>query len=157
MMMWVFGQEETCGNLIGRKRGNLSSQRFVEVMYVEFGEKLRELRMQHNISQNQLAEKLKVTPRTVRGWEHEGRIPKQDWIYHSLSDLFACPLDTLMPEKQEPPPPSMLSAITSDVDAKRSLSATKTIFIEQRISLKEQQEFLIDLAQIYISATKKSS
>jgi len=29
------------------------------------------------------------------------------------------------------------------------------IFIDQRISLKEQQEFLIDLAQIYISATKK--
>ena len=143
--------------MIERKRGNLSSLQFVEVMYVEFGEKLRELRMQHNISQSQLAEKLKVTSRTVRGWEHEGRIPKQDWIYYSLSDLFACPVDVLMPEKQEPTHPPMPPVITADVDAKQSLSATKMIFTEQRISLKEQQEFLIDLARIYFSATKKSS
>jgi len=88
--------------LIERKRGNLSSLQFVEVMFVEFGEKLRELRIQHNISQSQLAEKLKVTPRTVRGREHEGRIPKQDWIYYSLSVLFACPVDVVMPEKQDP-------------------------------------------------------
>ena len=46
-----------------------------------FGEKVQNLRKAKNISQTQLADAIGVSLRTVRGWEIEGRYPKQHDFY----------------------------------------------------------------------------
>ena len=46
-----------------------------------FGEKIKSLRKSKGMNQTQLANALGVSLRTIRGWEAEGRYPKQHELY----------------------------------------------------------------------------
>ena len=63
-----------------------------------FGEKVQNLRKAKNMSQTQLADAIGVSLRTVRGWEIEGRYPKQHDFYQRLSDVLGCDVSYLMAE-----------------------------------------------------------
>ena len=124
--------------------------KFIGGIDVNFGEKIKELRQQNALSQRQLAEKLDVTQRTVRGWELEGRIPKQACIYESIAALFGCPVDYLL--TIEPVVPSSPSPDPEDACSALILQQAKTLFIEHRIPRLEQQEFLLEMEQIYLTS-----
>ncbi len=53
---------------------------------MEFGEKLKLLRKKKHISQAELAERLGVALRTVRGWEIDGRRPKQAFLFDRIGE-----------------------------------------------------------------------
>ena len=53
-----------------------------------FGEKIKSLRKSKGMNQTQLANALGVSPRTIRGWEAEGRYPKQHELYQKLADTL---------------------------------------------------------------------
>ena len=53
-----------------------------------FGEKIKALRKTKDLSQSQLAALLGVSLRTIRGWEIEGRYPKQHDLYHKLAETL---------------------------------------------------------------------
>ncbi|MCI2048868.1 MAG: helix-turn-helix domain-containing protein [Lachnospiraceae bacterium] len=61
-----------------------------------FGEKILKLRKQKRISQSELGDAVGVTMRTVRGWEQEGRFPKQNGLYKKLADVLGCDVAFLM-------------------------------------------------------------
>ena len=63
-----------------------------------FGEKVQNLRKAKNMSQTQLADAIGVSLRTVRGWEIEGRYPKQHDFYQRLSDVLGCDVSYLTTE-----------------------------------------------------------
>lgn len=65
-----------------------------------FGEKVRNLRQKSGLSQDQLAEKVGVTKRTVRGWETEGRYPRRMEIYDSLAGALGCSAEYLRGEQE---------------------------------------------------------
>ena len=54
-----------------------------------FGEKVRSLRKEKKMSQQELTSMVDVSYRTIRFWEVEGRFPKQNVLYQKLSDAFA--------------------------------------------------------------------
>ena len=54
-----------------------------------FGEKVKTLRKEKGLNQTQLAQAVGVSLRTIRGWEIEGRYPKQHAIYQKLADKTA--------------------------------------------------------------------
>ena len=54
---------------------------------MKFGEKLRELRKQKHLSQTELGAAIGVSLRTLRGWEVEGRYPKQRELYAKLAEF----------------------------------------------------------------------
>ena len=55
---------------------------------MKFGEKLRELRKQKHLSQTELGAAVGVSLRTLRGWEVEGRYPKQRELYAKLAEVL---------------------------------------------------------------------
>ena len=55
---------------------------------MKFGEKLRELRKQKHLSQTELGAAVGVSLRTLRGWEVEGRYPRQRELYAKLAEVL---------------------------------------------------------------------
>lgn len=62
---------------------------------MEFGEKVRMLRRKKHLSQTELAERLGVALRTVRGWEADGRRPRQTVLYERLAEELGCGVELL--------------------------------------------------------------
>ena len=48
---------------------------------MRFGEKVRDLRKKHSLTQDELAKCLGVSKRTVIGWERDGRYPRNVEIF----------------------------------------------------------------------------
>ena len=59
---------------------------------MKFGEKLHNLRKQAGLTQAELAKILGVHPRTVIGYERDGRYPKDNNAYKKLADIFHVPV-----------------------------------------------------------------
>ena len=70
-------------------------------------EKLRELRIQYNYSQKQVADKLGVSPSIVSGYETGERTPSTE-VLLSFSYLYNCTTDYLL-GKQSPTPNKFLN------------------------------------------------
>ena len=67
---------------------------------MKFNEKLIMLRKQHNLSQEQVAEKLKVARQTISKWELGETTPEMDKLI-MISELYNITLDELMKEENE--------------------------------------------------------
>ena len=65
---------------------------------MRFGEKLRQLRTQKNISQASLADALGVTRRTYISYERDGRYPRSAKTYDLLAKILGCTTDDLISE-----------------------------------------------------------
>ena len=65
-----------------------------------FGEKVRSLRKERKMSQQELASMVGVSYRTIRSWEVEGRFPKQNVLYQKLADALQCDVSYLMSENE---------------------------------------------------------
>ena len=65
-----------------------------------FGEKVRSLRKEKKMSQQELASMVGVSYRTIRSWEVEGRFPKQNVLYQKLADALQCDVSYLMSENE---------------------------------------------------------
>ena len=67
---------------------------------MKFNEKLIMLRKQHNLSQEQVAEKLKVARQTISKWELGETKPEMDKLI-MMSEIYNITLDELMKEENE--------------------------------------------------------
>ena len=67
------------------------------------GNKISQCRKDNNMTQEELAEKLNVSPLAVSKWENDLSIPDVN-ILVSLSDMFAVSLDWLLKPTDEQPP-----------------------------------------------------
>lgn len=67
---------------------------------MKFNEKLIMLRKQHNLSQEKVAEKLKVARQTVSKWELGETTPEMEKLI-MISELYNITLDELMKEENE--------------------------------------------------------
>lgn len=67
---------------------------------MKFNEKLVMLRKQHNLSQEQVAEKLGVARQTISKWELGETTPEKDKLI-IISELYNITLDELMKEENE--------------------------------------------------------
>lgn len=61
----------------------------------KFSERLKELRIEKNISQKELANAMKVGQRCVSGWEAQGREPNFDVVIE-LAKYFGVTTDYLL-------------------------------------------------------------
>lgn len=62
---------------------------------MKFEENLRELRKQHGLSQEELAEKLNVSRQSISKYENGSAYPELDKIL-ALCELFQCSVDDLL-------------------------------------------------------------
>ena len=68
---------------------------------MNFGEKLRELRLKKKMTQAEFGEALGITNRTVINYETGKRIPKDMSFYKKVSARFGIALESLITEKEE--------------------------------------------------------
>ncbi len=68
---------------------------------MKFGEKLRKLRAEKNVSQEEIAKEIGVSRRTYIGYEQDGRYPKKREIYSSLAAYFNVDTNYLLTEDEE--------------------------------------------------------
>jgi len=125
------------------------------VIELTFGEKLKELRLQNAMSQRELAKKLDITQRTIRGWELEGRMPKQRCQYDALAVALGCPVAYLLNEEPletpttQPPCGNAASVLI--------LQQAIDLFAANRIPKREQKAFIMEIERIYISTSEDLS
>lgn len=65
---------------------------------MSFGTNLSKLRKQHNLSQEELAERLGVSRQTISKWETDDNFPEMDKLIF-ISKIFDCDLDSLMKDE----------------------------------------------------------
>lgn len=65
--------------------------------------KLKELRMSQNLSQNDIAKKLGISPSIVSGYETSKRTPSTENLL-ALSYLYKCSTDYLLGKSNDKPP-----------------------------------------------------
>lgn len=66
---------------------------------MEFGEKLRKLRLEHKMTQSQVAEYIGVTYQTCLSYEAGKSYPRRSGILDKLAKLFNCEPEELFSEK----------------------------------------------------------
>ena len=55
---------------------------------MKFGEKVRDLRKKHSLTQDELAQCLGINKRTIIGWERDGRYPRSVEMLEKMADIF---------------------------------------------------------------------
>ena len=66
-----------------------------------FGTRLADLRREHNLTQNDIADRLNISAQAVSKWENDLTSPDIDTLL-KLSDIFNITVDELLGKKQEP-------------------------------------------------------
>lgn len=67
-------------------------------MNYNFGEKIRELRKKHNLTQEELANKLKISDKSISKWEMGISKPTLENL-EIIADIFDITLDELLKNK----------------------------------------------------------
>lgn len=66
-----------------------------------FGNKLKDLREKHNLSQTELASMLGVSMRTIQNYEASKGLPRTTSTVSKICEIFNLPADYLMNEKEQ--------------------------------------------------------
>lgn len=122
-----------------------------------FGEKVRNLRKTKNMSQTQLAETVGVSLRTVRGWEVEGRYPKQHDLYTKLADTLDCDISYLMTEGE-----AFITEATEQYgsrgtkQAQQILEQAAAMFAGGELSDEDKTAFMDEIQTLYLDSKKRA-
>lgn len=122
-----------------------------------FGEKVKNLRKTQSMNQTQLADAVGVSLRTVRGWEVEGRYPKQHEIYQKLADVLGCDISYLMTEEE-----SFITEATEQFgsrgakQAQQILEQAAAMFAGGELSDDDKTAFMDEIQSLYLDSKKRA-
>lgn len=68
---------------------------------MKFGEKLKQLRTDKGLTQEELATTIGISRRTYVSYEQEGRYPRKRELYGKLADALGCDTNYLITEDEE--------------------------------------------------------
>lgn len=122
-----------------------------------FGEKVKTLRKTKNMNQTQLADTIGVSLRTIRGWEIEGRYPKQHDLYQKLADALGCDISYLMTEEE-----SFITEATEQYgsrgakQAQQILEQAAAMFAGGELSDEDKTAFMDEIQSLYLDSKKRA-
>ena len=122
-----------------------------------FGEKIKNLRKAKNLNQTQLANAIGVSLRTIRGWEIEGRYPKQHELYQKLADILGCDVSYLMTEDV-----SFVTEATEQYgsrgakQAQQILEQAAAMFAGGELSDDDKTAFMDEIQMLYLDSKKRT-
>ena len=102
---------------------------------MSFAEKLKQLRLQNNLTQEALGKRMNVSRSTIAGYETKNRQPSYEKLT-ALASLFRVPVDYLLDEEDEP---VQLSVSRTGIP-----SSADTIILSRyrRLSARSKEEML---------------
>lgn len=122
-----------------------------------FGEKIKNLRKAKNLNQTQLSNAIGVSLRTIRGWEIEGRYPKQHELYQKLADILGCDVSYLMTEDV-----SFVTEATEQYgsrgakQAQQILEQAAAMFAGGELSDDDKTAFMDEIQMLYLDSKKRA-
>lgn len=122
-----------------------------------FGEKIKTLRKEKGLNQTQLAQAVGVSLRTIRGWEIEGRYPKQHAIYQKLADVLNCDLTYLMTENE-----SFITQASEQFGSRGAMQALQildqvnALFAGGELSDEDKTAFMDEVQTLYLDSKKRA-
>lgn len=122
-----------------------------------FGEKIKNLRKSKNLNQTQLANSIGVSLRTIRGWEIEGRYPKQHELYQKLADVLGCDISYLMTEEE-----TFVTEATEQYgsrgakQAQQILEQAAAMFAGGELSDDDKTAFMDEIQMLYLDSKKRA-
>lgn len=123
---------------------------------MKFGEKVRELRNKNGWSQEELAKKLGVNPRTIFTYEN-GTYPRYQSTYEKLAEIFDVPVDYLRTESEE--------FITDakerygrrgEEQVKSILEQTQQLFAGGSLSEDDEIAFVREIQRLYLDSKERA-
>ena len=117
----------------------------------------RDLRKSKNLNQTQLANAIGVSLRTIRGWEIEGRYPKQHELYQKLADILGCDVSYLMTEDV-----SFVTEATEQYgsrgakQAQQILEQAAAMFAGGELSDDDKTAFMDEIQMLYLDSKKRA-
>ena len=124
---------------------------------MKFGEKLRELRKQKHLSQTELGAAVGVSLRTLRGWEVEGRYPKQRELYAKLAEVLECDVDYLLTEKEAFITDSAERfGYRGERDAKALVEDLTGLFAGGQMAEEDMDTLMLAVQEAYVEAKRRN-
>ena len=124
---------------------------------MKFGEKLRELRKQKHLSQTELGAAVGVSLRTLRGWEIEGRYPKQRELYAKLAEVLECDVDYLLTEKEAFITDSAdRFGYRGERDAKALVEDLTGLFAGGQMAEEDMDTLMLAVQEAYVEAKRRN-
>lgn len=122
-----------------------------------FGEKIQALRKAKGISQTELGQSVGVSLRTVRGWEVEGRYPKQRSLYASLADTLGCDISYLMSGEEDFVSEAGIQFGSRGArQARQILEQAAAMFAGGELSDEDKVAFMDEIQELYLDSKKKA-
>lgn len=124
---------------------------------MNFGEKVKELRKQQNLSQQALAKAINVSTRTVQNYEAGISYPKQREIYQKLALALDCDQNYLMTEEE-----AFITEATAQFgnrgtkQAQAILEQTAAMFAGGELSDEDQIAFLNEIQGLYLDSKRRA-
>lgn len=122
-----------------------------------FGEKIKTLRKSKGMSQSDLANAIGVTHRTIRGWEAEGRYPKQHDLYQKMADVFQCDVSYLMSENE-----AFITEASEQFgnrgakQAQQILEQAAAMFAGGELTDEDKTAFMDEIQSLYLDSKKRA-
>ena len=124
---------------------------------MKFGEKLRELRKQKHLSQTELGAAVGVSLRKLRGWEVEGRYPKQRELYAKLAEVLECDVDYLLTEKEAFITDSAdRFGYRGERDAKALVEDLTGLFAGGQMAEEDMDALMLAVQEAYVEAKRRN-
>ena len=122
-----------------------------------FGEKIKTLRKSKGMSQSDLANAIGVTHRTIRGWEAEGRYPKQHDLYQKIANVFQCDVSYLMSENE-----AFITEASEQFgnrgakQAQQILEQAAAMFAGGELTDEDKTAFMDEIQSLYLDSKKRA-
>ncbi len=123
---------------------------------MEFGEKLHRLRKDMKMSQQELAEAVGLTKRTISAYESGASLPKRPSIYKTLASVLA-----VDPRYLQPGYDDYVEQVGSNYGSKtqqqirKILAEARVMFANHELTQEEEIEFLMHFKQLYLEARRR--
>ena len=123
-----------------------------------FGEKVKNLRNEKDITQDQLAKKIGVSRRTVVNYEDGTRYPRDREKYHKLADYLGVSVNYLLTEDEEfIDEAGSRYGSRGQLQAAELLEQTRGLLAGGDLSEDEKAAFSIDLQKLFFKASDIAS
>ena len=119
---------------------------------MKFGEKVRRLRKERNLSQTELGKLCGLSLRTIRNYEVDGRYPTQRAVYAKLADALGCTVNFLLSEEEAVTPAEQYPDGKDIADAKALVAEISALFSGDELSDRDKDAVMQALQNAYWSA-----
>ena len=127
------------------------------VVIMKFGEKVRDLRMQMDLTQGELAKAIGVSPRAVFYYEKGEGYPRNREVYKKLADLFEVNINYLLTEDEEfIAEAGARYGLRGQVQAQEILKQAGALFAGGELSEEDELAFIHDMQKIYFDSKERA-